>query len=157
MFLGIEPPDLHLFRTTSRITPRSRPISNGQIQPCGELKRPLRQDHYRHWSEVSLHFPPSIQTLKATKPILLLSTGIGYSTVKHLANRGAKVYLGSRTEQRGKEAVEKLKGAGIAKGDVVFLPCDLGSPASAKKAAEDFLQLENRLDVLGMFSSPYIL
>jgi len=100
---------------------------------------------------------PSIQPLTATKLTLLLSTGIGYSTVKHLANRGAKVYLGSRTEQKRKEAVEKLKGAGIGNGDVVFLPCDLGSPASAKKAAEDFLQLESRLDVLGMFISSYIL
>jgi len=73
--------------------------------------------------------------------------------VKHLANRGAKVYLGSRTETKGKEAVEKLKGEGIGNGEVVFLPCDLGSPASAKKAAEDFLQLETRLDILGMLSS----
>ena len=63
------------------------------------------------------------------------------------------MYLGSRTETKGKEAVEKLKGEGIGNGDVVFLPCDLGSPASAKKAAEDFLQLETRLDILGMLSS----
>ena len=66
------------------------------------------------------------------------------------------MYLGSRTENKGKEAVEKLKGEGIGNSNVVFLPCDLGSPASAKKTAEDFLQLENRLDVLGMFNSPCI-
>ena len=65
---------------------------------------------------------------KVTRNPLLLSTGIGYSTVKHL-------------------------GEGIGNGDVVFLPCDLGSPGSAKKAAEDFLQLETRLDILGMLSS----
>jgi NAD(P)-dependent dehydrogenase (short-subunit alcohol dehydrogenase family) len=94
---------------------------------------------------------------KLTRKSPLLSTGIGYSTVKHLANRGAKVYLGSRTETKGKEAAEKLKGEGIGNGDVLFLPCDLGSPASAKKAAEDFLQLETRLDILGMLSSPVFL
>ena len=63
------------------------------------------------------------------------------------------MYLGSRTETKGKEAAEKLKGEGIGNGDVVFLPCDLGSLASAKKAAEDFLQLETRLDILGMLGS----
>lgn len=60
------------------------------------------------------------------------------------------MYFGLRTEIKGKEAAEKLKGEGIGNGDVIFLPCDLGSPASAKKAAEDFLQLETRLDILGM-------
>ncbi|KAF8956565.1 hypothetical protein BDZ97DRAFT_1941463 [Flammula alnicola] len=78
------------------------------------------------------------------------NTGIGYGTAKHLARKGAKIYVGSRSEEKGKKAVAQLKEEGIGSGEVIYLPCDLATPALAKKSAEDFLQLENRLDVLGM-------
>jgi hypothetical protein len=41
------------------------------------------------------------------------STGIGYYTVLQLARQGAKVYLGARSEQRAKEAIEKLHAEGL--------------------------------------------
>ncbi|KAF8965855.1 hypothetical protein BDZ97DRAFT_1810018 [Flammula alnicola] len=78
------------------------------------------------------------------------NTGIGYATVKHLARTGAKVYLGARSEEKGKAAVAKLQQEGIGSGEVAWFSCDLGTPALAKKSAEDFLLLENRLDVLGI-------
>ena len=99
---------------------------------------------------LSVHRTRSVEAYM--KPLITQHRNWVFHREAYLADRGAKVYLGSRTEERGKEAVEKLKGEGIGNGDVVFLPCDLGSPASAKKAAEDFLQLENRLDVLGTLS-----
>ncbi|KAF8970389.1 hypothetical protein BDZ97DRAFT_1652495 [Flammula alnicola] len=78
------------------------------------------------------------------------NTGIGYGTAKHLARKGAKVYVGSRSEEKGKKAVAQLKEEGMGSGEVIYLPCDLATPALAKKSAEDFLQLENRLDILGI-------
>lgn len=77
------------------------------------------------------------------------STGIGYATAKQLARKGAKVYIGSRSEEKGENAVTKLKEEGIGSGEVVYLHVDLSTPQLAKKSAEKFIELEDRLDVLG--------
>jgi NAD(P)-dependent dehydrogenase (short-subunit alcohol dehydrogenase family) len=69
--------------------------------------------------------------------------------VKHLARKGAKVYLGARSEDRGKAAIEQLNAEGIGAGEVIWLPCSFNTPALAKEAAEHFLQLQDRLDILG--------
>lgn len=76
------------------------------------------------------------------------STGIGYWTVLHLARKGAKVYLAARNEGKALEAIKNMTEAGIGSGQVVWLPFDLKDPRLAKKAAEDFLSREKRLDVL---------
>ncbi|KAF8970394.1 hypothetical protein BDZ97DRAFT_1902081 [Flammula alnicola] len=78
------------------------------------------------------------------------NTGIGYGTVKHLVRKGAKVYLGARSEEKGKKAVEQLKEEGIGSGEVIWLSCNLTTPTLAKESAETFLQQENRLDILGI-------
>ncbi|KDR76490.1 hypothetical protein GALMADRAFT_246871 [Galerina marginata CBS 339.88] len=100
------------------------------------------------WSK---KFDPTKDLADLTGKVIIVTganTGIGYSTVKHLARRGAKVYLGSRSEEKGTLAISKLQEEGIGSGEVVPLSCDLSTPALAKKAAEDFLQRETRLDVL---------
>ncbi|KAG2151604.1 NAD(P)-binding protein [Suillus bovinus] len=78
------------------------------------------------------------------------NAGIGYSTVKHLARRGAKVYMAARNQTRAEEAIGKLKaeGLGPGNGDVIWLELDLKDPRNAKKAAEEFMKREKRLDVL---------
>ncbi|EDR07006.1 uncharacterized protein LACBIDRAFT_299222 [Laccaria bicolor S238N-H82] len=76
--------------------------------------------------------------------------GIGYSTVKHLARKGAKVYLGARNEEKGKAAIAHLDEEGITPGNAIYFPCDISTPLQAKQAAEDFISREDRLDVLGM-------
>lgn len=57
--------------------------------------------------------------------------------------------MGARSEEKGKAAVEQLKVEGIGAGEVIWLPCSFNTPALAKKAAEYFMQFEDRLDILG--------
>lgn len=71
--------------------------------------------------------------------------------MKFLARKGAKVYLGARTEEKGRQAVEELKAEGTGSGEVIWFSCSLNTPAEAKAAAEGFLQKETRLDILGAF------
>ena len=78
------------------------------------------------------------------------SAGIGFTAIKHLAKRGAKVYLGARSEEKAKAAIERLTAEGIGSGQVHHLNLDLSDPKLAKAAAEDFLTKETRLDVLGV-------
>ena len=82
------------------------------------------------------------------------SSGIGFTTVQHLARKGAKVYLGARNEDRAKAAIERLNAEGLPPGNgtVEWLNVDLSDPRKAKKSAESFLEKETRLDVLGAFA-----
>lgn len=78
------------------------------------------------------------------------NAGIGRSTVKHLARRGAKVYMAARSQTKAEEAIAQLKaeGLGPGNGDIIWLKLDLKDPRNAKKAAEEFMKQEKRLDVL---------
>ena len=83
----------------------------------------------------------------------LRSAGIGYSTVKHIARHGAKVYMAARNQSKAEAAIAQLKaeGLGPGNGEVVWLELDLKDPRNAKKAAEEFMKREKRLDVLGPY------
>jgi len=76
------------------------------------------------------------------------NTGIGYHTVKFLARKGAKVYLGARNEAKAMAALAELEKEGIGHGQVEFLNVNFGDPRWAKTAAEGFLTKESRLDIL---------
>ncbi|KZV95489.1 NAD(P)-binding protein [Exidia glandulosa HHB12029] len=73
------------------------------------------------------------------------ASGVGLRTFRSLARMGAKAYLADINEVGGRAAVDELKREGH---DVVFFPLDLGTMQSAKKAADEFLQTEDRLDIL---------
>lgn len=79
-----------------------------------------------------------------------ISSGIGYSAIKHLARRGAKVYMASRSETRAKSAMERLATDGLGRGEVHYLNLDLSDPCTAKAAAKEFFGRESRLDILGV-------
>jgi NAD(P)-dependent dehydrogenase (short-subunit alcohol dehydrogenase family) len=74
--------------------------------------------------------------------------------VKHLARRGAKVYLAARDESKAATAIAQLQAEGLApgNGDIAWLKLDLSDSQLVKKAAEDFLSKETRLDILGVVS-----
>lgn len=92
------------------------------------------------------------------KPFSILtytqSAGIGYATVKHLARKGAKVYMAARNKTRAEEAIAKLKqeGLGPGNGEVIWLELDLIDPRNAKTTAQEFMRKEKRLDILSKSS-----
>ncbi|KAF8156644.1 hypothetical protein B0H34DRAFT_469564 [Crassisporium funariophilum] len=76
------------------------------------------------------------------------NTGIGYHTVKFLARKGAKVYLGARSESKAMAAIFQLEREGIGSGQVLWLKVDFSDPRWAREAAQRFLGRESRLDIL---------
>ncbi|KAF8156553.1 hypothetical protein B0H34DRAFT_750303 [Crassisporium funariophilum] len=75
------------------------------------------------------------------------NTGIGYATI-HLQCEH-KVYMAARDEGRARTAIEQLKREDIGDGVIEWLQLNLSDPRLAKGAAEEFLQKEDRLDILG--------
>eukprot|EP01118_Nematostelium_gracile_P005711 TRINITY_DN1813_c0_g1_i4.p1 TRINITY_DN1813_c0_g1~~TRINITY_DN1813_c0_g1_i4.p1 ORF type:complete len:324 (+),score=90.53 TRINITY_DN1813_c0_g1_i4:36-974(+) len=85
------------------------------------------------------------------------SGGIGKETVRALADHGAKVYMGARSEQKAKEAIEEIEQKTGKK--VEFLQMDLTSLESIKGAIKEFLTKETELHLLinnaGVMATPY--
>ncbi|KAJ6565478.1 NAD-P-binding protein [Mycena vulgaris] len=84
------------------------------------------------------------------------NTGIGYETVKQLLLKDAKVYLAARSPEKAAAAIKRLKQE--TSKTAIFLQLDLADLPSVRKAAETFLALESRLDILfnngGVMTSP---
>ncbi|XP_013200704.1 retinol dehydrogenase 11 [Amyelois transitella] len=75
------------------------------------------------------------------------NTGIGYETAKDLADRGARVILACRNEQRGTTARDQII-TETGNKEVVFKKLDLASFKSVREFANDVLKTEKRLDIL---------
>ncbi|KAF9443487.1 NAD(P)-binding protein [Macrolepiota fuliginosa MF-IS2] len=82
--------------------------------------------------------------------------GIGLQTVKHLARKGATVYLGSRSEEAGKAAVSQLEKEGIPKGRVIYAWCDFSTTGKAKETGEKLLGQIDRLDIYVLNGAMYV-
>ncbi|KAJ7641033.1 hypothetical protein FB45DRAFT_737919 [Roridomyces roridus] len=85
----------------------------------------------------------------STSKIILVTgsnTGIGYSLVELLAAKGHTVYLASRGEAAGLEAIAKLKQEKNL--DVKFVQLDVTDDASIKAAVATIEKAEGKLDVL---------
>ncbi|ESK88078.1 short chain dehydrogenase, partial [Moniliophthora roreri MCA 2997] len=79
------------------------------------------------------------------------SCGLSYTTIQHLLWGGAKVYMATRNRKKAQEAIKSLKEDKSWKdkgGEVVWLRLNSSDPREAKKAVEEFLSKEKRLDVL---------
>jgi NAD(P)-dependent dehydrogenase (short-subunit alcohol dehydrogenase family) len=74
------------------------------------------------------------------------NTGIGFEAAKVLAERGGRVLLGCRSEERAADAIERIEAA-VDGADLRFIPLDQGDLASVAAAAE-LVAEEDRLDVL---------
>jgi NAD(P)-dependent dehydrogenase (short-subunit alcohol dehydrogenase family) len=86
------------------------------------------------------------------------NTGIGFWTAVHLARAGARVLVGSRSADKGDEALQRLRAA-VPEADAEVLPLDLSSLAAVEEAAGRVLASEDRLDLLvnnaGVMMPPY--
>ncbi len=84
------------------------------------------------------------------------NSGIGYCAARELARRGAHVLLACRSEQRGQEAVRRLKDE-VPSARAGYRHLDLADLTSVRAFAADFD--EDRLDLLinnaGVMALPY--
>lgn len=75
------------------------------------------------------------------------NTGIGFHTARVLAERGARVLLGCRDQDKATAAISAIKVA-APEADVLWLPLDLASLQSIASASEQIKASESRLDLL---------
>ena len=68
------------------------------------------------------------------------NTGLGFEAARRLNELGHKVYIGSRSEEKGRKAAEEL--------GAEYLVLDVTSEDSVRKAAAEMKQKEGHLDVL---------
>jgi NAD(P)-dependent dehydrogenase (short-subunit alcohol dehydrogenase family) len=82
--------------------------------------------------------------------------GIGFEVARQLARKGFHVFLGSRNEEAGKAAAQKLNreaeeersAENSRRGAVTALKIDVSKPESIRRAAEEFSRTSDCLDVL---------
>lgn len=73
--------------------------------------------------------------------------------MKQLLLKNAKVYLAARSPDKAAAAIKRLEEETKGK-KAIFLKLDLADLSSVRKAAEGFLALESRLDLL--FNNGYV-
>jgi NAD(P)-dependent dehydrogenase (short-subunit alcohol dehydrogenase family) len=74
------------------------------------------------------------------------NTGLGFEASKVLAERGARVLLGCRSDEKAQRAIAEIQAA-VPDADLDVVPLDQADLASVRAAAEQ-VQGEERLDVL---------
>ncbi|MFK7808700.1 MAG: oxidoreductase [Saprospiraceae bacterium] len=75
------------------------------------------------------------------------NTGIGYETALDLYQKGAKVYVACRNEEKAQNAIKRMK-AQEGTGELVYGHLDLSSLSSVKEFSNKILETESRLDFL---------
>ena len=76
------------------------------------------------------------------------NTGIGYVTARELARKGAKVIVAARSEERGQDAVARIKKELKGEPLVEFLKLDLASFAQISQFVRSFRAKASNLDIL---------
>ncbi|KAJ3126519.1 hypothetical protein HK098_007419 [Nowakowskiella sp. JEL0407] len=84
--------------------------------------------------------------------------GLGFETVKELARKNAKVYIVSRNEEKARSAIKSIQ-TDIPTARLEFLQLDLSDLKNTKRAAEEFVRRENKLNILvnnaGIMATPF--
>jgi NAD(P)-dependent dehydrogenase (short-subunit alcohol dehydrogenase family) len=86
-----------------------------------------------------------VMTQKKIALVTGANRGIGFETARQLGREGIKVLLGSRSEEKGREAEEKLKNEGL---DVELIRLDVDDPKTHQSAAKFIEATYGRLDIL---------
>ncbi|CAI6340537.1 unnamed protein product [Periconia digitata] len=77
------------------------------------------------------------------------NTGLGKILARMLYSKNAKIYIAARSEEKAVKAIDDIKQAEPSStGDLVFLRLDLADLTTIKASAQQFLDKEQRLDVL---------
>ncbi|KAL8674267.1 MAG: hypothetical protein Q9168_001334 [Polycauliona sp. 1 TL-2023] len=77
------------------------------------------------------------------------AAGLGLQTTKYLAQRGCTVYAASRNEEKSVRGIAEAEASlPDSHGPINFHHLDLSTVQGARRSAEAFLQLQDRLDVL---------
>jgi NAD(P)-dependent dehydrogenase (short-subunit alcohol dehydrogenase family) len=79
------------------------------------------------------------------------NAGLGFQLVKILYQKGAKVYMLSRSQSKANGAITAIKadpGVEVPGGDIRFIQLELSDLASVKAAAKEFAAQETKLNVL---------
>ncbi|KAF4633028.1 hypothetical protein G7Y89_g5100 [Cudoniella acicularis] len=86
------------------------------------------------------------------------NAGIGYQTILHLAQRNASIYMGCRSESKGKAAVSSIKDL-VPTANIQLLILDHMDLSSVAAAAQDFIRRETKLHVIvnnaGIMAVPF--
>lgn len=86
------------------------------------------------------------------------NSGIGYETVRALADHGAHVIMACRDEERARRARDKLESE-LERSSLELLPLDLADLVAVRRAADAVLREHARLDLLvnnaGVMGTPY--
>jgi NAD(P)-dependent dehydrogenase (short-subunit alcohol dehydrogenase family) len=75
------------------------------------------------------------------------NSGIGFETARALAEKGARVILGCRDAEKGRDAERRIRAA-VQGAHLLFLPLDLASLASIAGFAKTVEATEPKLDIL---------
>ncbi len=75
------------------------------------------------------------------------NTGIGEVAARELARAGARVYLACRSAEKATQAMARIR-TEVPKADLHFLKLDLGSLDATRRAAEEFLERDEPIDLL---------
>jgi NAD(P)-dependent dehydrogenase (short-subunit alcohol dehydrogenase family) len=77
------------------------------------------------------------------------ASGIGKELVQILYSHNAKIYIAARSSEKAATAIESIKTSfPDSKGELVYLHLDLDDLTTIKASAQEFLNKEQRLDVL---------
>ena len=75
------------------------------------------------------------------------NTGLGFEASKVLAARGARVLLACRSEDKARQAIERIR-MEVPGANLAFVPLDLADLGSVHACARQVMEEEPRLDVL---------
>ncbi|EFQ99459.1 short-chain dehydrogenase [Nannizzia gypsea CBS 118893] len=76
------------------------------------------------------------------------ASGIGFELVKMLYEKGGKVYIAGRSEEKAQKAIKEIQAAVPKGGSLEFLHLVLDDLSTIKASADEFKEKESRLDVL---------
>lgn len=135
------------------------------IFPCeiSRLTRPNQANNTLPVVDNMVAFSPDTDIPDLAGKVIIVtggSSGLGKESALQLAKHNpSAIYITARTEARALAAMAEIHEAVPAsKGKIKFLELDLGSLASVKKAANEFLSVSSRLDILmnnaGLMAAP---